>query len=262
MAKGGGGGGSPQSSTQTSQPHPFAFSAVQDYLDQAREVSSRGYQPYTGQRVADLTPTHQAALDYGRGAMGSTLPMAQSIMSQFATGQHNQPAYIHPFLSGGVGAAAPNNFFYPFPWGNTGYGEAGGEPAAGSGSPASAPSPSSIPAGAVPQTVAPPAGLSAMGGFGSGSAAAATEAPESMWGRGSPNSPLIAETNRPLMDNLASDAAWNAYLGIPYGTGQGDYVSPMSMNPGMRHLNYADKPSQQELQQLLYDQEQGVGGEN
>ena len=243
MGKGGGGGGG----GQTSQPHPFVMQAVQDFMGRAQGLSQRPYNPYPGQRVADLTPTHQAALEAGREDMTSTLPNAQNILSRFTSGGMNQPAYIHPFLSGDVGSGGPNNFYTPMPWGGgkSGAGE-GLDPSAAmaiaSGA-AAAPPPaaiSGIPSAAAPQlfqpapqmSQVPPASQGVLTSRRGGSG-------DSMWMRG--HLDRYAPSAAGPANDLVSQGLWdnhlNAYSGGPF--------------PGTSPYNLDDRPSRGEFQELL-----------
>ncbi len=59
----GGGGSSSQTVTQTSEPPEYIKPYAQNVLARAQSLSNKAYQPYGGQRIADLTGQHLAGVN-------------------------------------------------------------------------------------------------------------------------------------------------------------------------------------------------------
>lgn len=96
----GGGGSAPSQTTSTTKTElpDYVKAPAQEYLRRAEDLSHAPYATYSGTRISPLNSLHNFALEQGRQQLGTTLPAAQQVMSNFATGAYNQPAYIHPYL--------------------------------------------------------------------------------------------------------------------------------------------------------------------
>jgi len=280
MGMGGGDSGSPpvqsQNNVSTSTPRPWADQAVQGMLARATALAEQPLDQYSGQRIAPLTPTHNAALEAGRQmAFDPNGPLAQSIgaMQRFSSGEYNQPAFVHPFLGPPVTQFPGSSQVSPEPWGMG----AGGGSVGGAGSPFSVQMPGA--AAPIPAAVQGPGSVSAMpAGFDAAAwrqAKAAqpqadTAQPASMWGRGATEANFNASNTVPQGDpniqNPIDQRRWDQFLGVPYGMPEGAFVTPGTHggnNAGyMSQFNRDDRPGQYEYENLLHLQERQGGGEH
>lgn len=88
-----GGGQSTGSQTTTQTMPPWLQDAGQGFLGAASQVAQLPFQPYTGQRVADLSPLQQGAIQ-GIGNLASGLPSmgsAESMLNQTLQGGFSNP---------------------------------------------------------------------------------------------------------------------------------------------------------------------------
>jgi len=74
--------GNSQTSTQTTNsnynPAPWLSNAAQNNLNFAGNLQSTGFQPYTGQQVADFSPQQTASFGQGQGIAGAVTPNVQT----------------------------------------------------------------------------------------------------------------------------------------------------------------------------------------
>jgi hypothetical protein len=94
MASGGGG----QTSSVTNQPPAWLQNAAQGYLGRAGEVAGQDYQPYTQQRVADLSPVTRGSIG-GLWDLANGHPMGNDAVDM--TRRTLQGGFSNPF--GGQG---------------------------------------------------------------------------------------------------------------------------------------------------------------
>lgn len=99
-------GGGNDTSTVTSSIPPWLESYGQGYLQNAASVAQRPYTPYTGQRVADLSPTQNFAIQ-GIGDLASGTP-SQHAADQMLTGTL-QGQYRNPVAGQQVGSGGQYN---------------------------------------------------------------------------------------------------------------------------------------------------------
>jgi hypothetical protein len=91
------GGGGQQTSTTTQSVPPWLQDAAQGYLGSASQVAQLPYTPYTGQRVANLSPLQQQSIQNigdlagGTGSMGAAEGMLQNTLNG---------GYSNPFTQG------------------------------------------------------------------------------------------------------------------------------------------------------------------
>lgn len=86
-----------QTSSVTSQPPAWYSNAAQSYLNRAGEVAGQDYVPYTGQRVADMSPITRGSIQ-GLWGLANGHPMGDDAVNM--TRQTLQGGYSNPF--GGV----------------------------------------------------------------------------------------------------------------------------------------------------------------
>jgi len=94
--RGGGGSSAPSSTTTvTKQELPaYAQPYAEQLLSRGTALSQEGYQPYTGQRIADMTPETQAglAMQTSRALSGSpAVQAAQQAVTDTAAGRYLDP---------------------------------------------------------------------------------------------------------------------------------------------------------------------------
>ena len=103
-----------QSSTQAD---PYAASLYKDILGRANALTQQGYNPYTGQRVADFTPDQLAAFQGVRNLQGQAGDLynqatgaAQNVLAGLnpANFAQNVQGYMSPYLNNVVNAATRN----------------------------------------------------------------------------------------------------------------------------------------------------------
>lgn len=103
------GSSSGPTSTVTSQPPPWYSDAARGYLQRAGEVAGQDYQPYTGQRVADLSDTTLAGIR-GIYDMAQGHPMGNDAVDM--TRRTLQGGYSNPFAGqGGANVSTQRNQF-------------------------------------------------------------------------------------------------------------------------------------------------------
>lgn len=100
-------GGGTQTTTQTQTIPPWLQDAAQGFLGAAGDVSQLPYEPYTGQRVADLSPLQQDALQ-GFGDLSQGLPSMYS--AEDMINNTLQGNYQNPFASQGVNGGGQYQF--------------------------------------------------------------------------------------------------------------------------------------------------------
>lgn len=101
-----GGGGSTQS-TQTQSLPPWLQGAAQDYLGAAGQVAQLPFQPYNGQRIADLSPTQRYAIQ-GLGDLAGGTPYMDAAQNQLT--QTLNGGFSNPFAQSGVGSGGQYQF--------------------------------------------------------------------------------------------------------------------------------------------------------
>jgi hypothetical protein len=100
------GGGSTQT-TQTQSIPPWLQDAAQGYLGAAGQVAQLPFQPYTGQRVADLSPTQRNAIQ-GLGDLSGGTPYMDAAQNQLT--QTLNGGFSNPYAQQGVGSGGQYNF--------------------------------------------------------------------------------------------------------------------------------------------------------
>jgi hypothetical protein len=88
------GSSSGPTTTSTNQPPPWHSNAAQGYLQRAGEVAGQDYTPYTGQRVADLSPVTRGAIG-GLWDLANGHPMGDDAVNM--TRKTLQGGFSNPF---------------------------------------------------------------------------------------------------------------------------------------------------------------------
>jgi hypothetical protein len=96
--------------TSTNQPPPWHSNAAQGYLNRAGEVAGQDYTPYTGQRVADLSPVTRGSIG-GLWDLANGHPMGDDAVNM--TRNTLQGNYSNPFggAKGGANVSTNRNQF-------------------------------------------------------------------------------------------------------------------------------------------------------
>lgn len=99
-----------QTQTTFQGPPQWIQDAAQGYLNRAGEVAGQDYQPYTGQRVADLSPTTQAGIR-GIDGLAHGHPMGDDAVNM--TRQTLQGNYSNPYggMQGGANVSTQRNMY-------------------------------------------------------------------------------------------------------------------------------------------------------
>lgn len=99
-----------QTSSVTSQPPAWYSNAAQSYLNRAGEVAGQDYVPYTGQRVADMSPITRGSIQ-GLWGLANGHPMGDDAVNM--TRQTLQGGYSNPFggVQGGANVSTQRNQF-------------------------------------------------------------------------------------------------------------------------------------------------------